>query len=131
MKNSRAIAAYWVGTFRGELDDGELLIFDRVLEGVEIEDAMAAIDEIAAVGGYPPTAQRIKEMSEPHRRERKQKELDDEKRPQLLGANQPMSFQDWLANVATNKERAIVAKVSPRLKKKFGLTGLHALDEVE
>jgi hypothetical protein len=127
MKNSRAIAAYWVGTFRGELDATELAVFDRVLEGVEVEDAMAAIDDLAAVGGYPPTAQRIAELSEPHRKERKQQEIEMEKRPQLQGANQPMSFQYWLENVATTKERYFVAKASGQLRKKFGLS----LDEVE
>lgn len=131
MNGYAAIAAYWVATFRGELDKNELKVFERVLADTDVEDAVAAIDEIAAVGGYPPTAQRIKELSEPHRKERLQQELEVEKRPQLQGANQYMTFQYWLENVATKKERAIVAKVSPRLKKKFGLPGLHALDEVE
>ncbi len=130
MRNSRAIAAYWVATFRGELDEPELKVFDRILEGVEIEDAVSAIDDIAATGGFPPTAQRIAELSEPHRKERRQRELEDEKRPGLHSANHPISFEDWYHKVATEGQRASLAKTSPSLVKQFGFK-ISDLDKVK
>jgi hypothetical protein len=119
-----AIAAYWTATFRGQLDEVELQVFRLALEGVEVEDAKKAIDYVAAIGGYPPTPQRIAELSEPYRKERRTNELELEKRPQLAGANHPISFKDWLETKATDKERAIVAKVSPRLAEKFGIVDM-------
>lgn len=122
MNNARAIAAYWVATFRGQLDDGELAVFDGILGGVEVEDAVKAIDYVAAIGGFPPTPQRIAELSEPYRKERLNAELELEKRPQLQGANHPIDFKDWLETKATDEQRASVARTSPTLREKFGLT---------
>lgn len=116
MNNSRAIAAYWVATFRGQLDEPELLIFDRSLAETAVEDAAAAIDEIAAAGGYPPTPQRIAELAEPHRRQRALERIENEARA-LRDANRPMSFRDWHENVAIDAEKAIVTKVAPTLRK--------------
>lgn len=126
MQNSRAIAAYWVATYRGELDEAELRVFDIVLRDTDVEDAVAAIDDVAAAGGYPPTPQRIAELAEPHRKERARLRLEHEALPH---PNRPMSFGDWLKNVATEDEKRIVAKVSPGLHAKFGgdLADLDAL----
>ncbi len=129
MNNGKAIAAHWQATFRGQLSVSEIVVFERVLAEVEVEDAVKAIDYVAAIGGYPPTPQRIAELAVPYRNERRTQELELEKRPQLRGANHPISFKDWLETKATDKERAIVAKVSPTLAKKFGMT-IADLDDV-
>lgn len=126
MNPTRAIAAYWVATFRGSLDDVELQVFDKALEGIEVEDAISAIDYVAAVGGYPPTPQRIAELSVTYRNERRSLELELEKRPQLAGANHPISFKDWLETMATEKQRDTVAKTSPRIAEKFGIENVVA-----
>jgi len=131
MNSGKGIAAYWESTFRGRLSDSELQIFEAVLANTALEDGASAIDDIAAAGGYPPTAQLIAERAEEWRKQRALARIEQEKRQALPDGKQYMTFQYWLENVATKKERAIVAKVSPRLKQKFGLPGLHALDEVE
>jgi hypothetical protein len=78
MQGSRAIAAYWVATFRGTLDEAEVAVFDRVLAETEVEDAVAAIDEVAATGGYPPTPQRIAELAEGQRKRRARERIEHE-----------------------------------------------------
>jgi hypothetical protein len=80
MRGYAAIAAYWAATFRGELDAGELKVFERVLVETDVEDAVAAIDDVAASGGYPPTPQRIAELAEGHRKSRALKRLSEEGR---------------------------------------------------
>lgn len=121
MNNGKAIAAYWEATFRGKLSESEVTVFERTLADVEVEDAVKSIDYVAAIGGYPPTPQRLAELSIPYRNERRQNELELEKRPQLQGANHPISFKEWLETKATLKEQYLVAKVSPQLREKYGL----------
>ncbi len=124
MDSGKAIAAYWMATFRGKLSESEVVLFSATLADVEVEDAVKAIDYVAAVGGYPPTPQRIAELSEPYRKERRTLELELEKRPQLLGANHPITFKEWIETQATEKERAVVAAASPRLADKFGIVNM-------
>lgn len=124
MNNARAIAAYWVSTFRGVLDEPELLVFDHALAGTAVEDAVRAIDDVAATGGYPPTPQRIAELAEPHRKERLRDqewlELERVNERALPGDNRPVSFETWLRNFATDDEKATVKRVLPGMRKKFG-----------
>lgn len=96
MKGYAAIAAYWVATFRGTLDEGELKVFKRALADTEIEDAVAAIDEVASTGGYPPTPQRIAELAESHRKRRARDRIEGEKRVALPGGQRSGRFAEYL-----------------------------------
>jgi hypothetical protein len=119
MRGYAAIAAYWTATFRGTLDEGELKVFEIALADVDIEDAVAAIDEVAALGGYPPTPQRIAELAEPHRKERARLRIEAEQTPALRGANRPVSFHVWLREYATDEEKAIVQRIGPKMRERL------------
>lgn len=120
MNNGKAIAGYWEATFRGKLSGSELTIFDVILRETALEDAREAIDEIAALGGYPPTAQRIAELAEPYRKTRALERITQEKQA-LVDGSRPMSFEDWQANVATEAEKASMLRTMPRLAAKYGI----------
>jgi hypothetical protein len=64
------------------------------------------------------------------RKQRALARIENEKRQALPDGKQYMTFDYWLRNVATAKERATVARVSPGLRKKFG-ADLAELDAVE
>lgn len=107
MNNGRAIAAYWVTTFRGQLVEPELKVFDKALENTEVEDAVKAIDEVAAVGGYPPTPQRIAELAEVYRKERARKRIEEEKHAALPDSNRPVTLAQYLHDNTDMYERVV------------------------
>lgn len=122
MNPGMAIAAYWMATFRGTLSETELAVYREQLRDTELEDAKAVIDELATTGGYPPPPQRIAELAEMRRRERARAEerLSLEPRAHAVlgepgGSGPYMTFAFWLANVASDEEKAIVKKTSPRV----------------
>jgi hypothetical protein len=130
VNSGKGIAAYWESTFRGRLSDSELKIFEAALAGTALEDGAGVIDDVAATGGYPPTAQYIAEHAEVWRKQRALARIENEKRQALPDGKQYMTFDYWLRNVATDEEKATVARVSPSLRKMFG-GDLFDLDKVE
>lgn len=68
--NTLAIMAWWTATFRGEITEIEIGVWEKSLANTDLADAKAVIDGIAALGGYPPTPQRIAELAEDTRRAR-------------------------------------------------------------
>jgi hypothetical protein len=101
-------------------DEPELKVFEHALQDTEVEDAVAAIDEVAALGGYPPTPQRIAELAERHRKARALRRLEDEKRVALPSGKQYTTFtrylhdnDDMMQRVLALDEKKPGAKTNP------------------
>jgi hypothetical protein len=111
MRGYASVAAYWVATFRGELDQEELKVFQRALENTEVEDAVSAIDEIASMGGFPPTPQRIAELAEEHRKKRARKRIEGEKVAALPEGKRHVRFVEFLRDNPDMRERVSMVDV--------------------
>lgn len=118
MDSGLAIAAYWEATFRGHLAESEKVVFRSVLAGIDYGDGRAVIDNIAAVGGFPPTAQRIAELADEERKERLRLTAEA---PYVFPHRPYVSFADWIRDHATDDERRSIAKTSPNLAAKLGI----------
>lgn len=88
------VIAYWEATFRGTLTPSERSLYLMHLQAVDRLDAFAAIDDCARRGEFPPSPQRIAEVSVSARYDRVA--LEQHATPFQLERGEEPGFAEWL-----------------------------------